>query len=127
MWPRFIKVSRRLEQLNLESMYIYFPSDKMWTWEQTREPDTNGWETNNLDSRSYLNRELTRQERHQANERSKRREPGKERENCPQIENDNHKCRNQHSHNKRTQQEKILTQTSSQRMARLTRQTKKNG
>jgi len=93
MCPRFIKVSRRLEQLNPESMYIYFPSDKMWTWEQTRVPDTNGWETNNLDSRSFLNREPMRQERHLANKSSMRREPGKEQENCPQTASNNHQCK----------------------------------
>jgi len=59
-------------------MYIYFPSDKAWTWEKTREPNMNGWETNDLELRSYQHRGLMRQERYQDNKRSERGEPSEE-------------------------------------------------
>ena len=75
MCPRFMETSRRLARLNPESMYIYFPSDEMWTWEQMRAPDTNKWEINNIDLTNFPNRESTRQERHLDNERNMRREP----------------------------------------------------
>jgi len=75
MCPRLIEMSRRLAQLDPSSMYIYFLSDETWTWEKMRAPDTNEWETNNIDLTNFLNRESTRQERHLDNERNMRREP----------------------------------------------------
>jgi len=75
MCPRFIETSRRLARLDPESTYIYFPSDETWTWEQMRAPDTNEWETNNIDLTKFPNRGSTRQERHLDNERNMTREP----------------------------------------------------
>jgi len=43
MCPRFLEASRRLERLDPESMYIYFPSDYLWTWEQTRDAEMGKW------------------------------------------------------------------------------------
>src|SRR5882724_6429399 len=40
--PKFIEHSKRLEQLNPESMYTYFTTNEPWTWEQTRIPDARG-------------------------------------------------------------------------------------
>jgi len=34
--PKFTEESKRLKHLNPESMYIYFPTDEPWTWEQLR-------------------------------------------------------------------------------------------
>ena len=34
--PKFTEESKRLKHLNPESMYIYFPTDELWTWEQLR-------------------------------------------------------------------------------------------
>ena len=47
MCPKFIEASKRLEYLNPESMYIYFPSDEPWTWEQLRNTVMNGTSANN--------------------------------------------------------------------------------
>jgi len=40
--PKFIECSKRLEQLNPESTYTYFPTNEPWTWEQMRTPDASG-------------------------------------------------------------------------------------
>src|SRR5882724_6299669 len=44
--PKFLDRSKRLEQLNPESMYTYFPTNEPWTWEQTRNPEAKGQATN---------------------------------------------------------------------------------
>ena len=51
--PKFIENSRRLEQLNPEGMYIYFPTEEPWTWEQSGNPLANEWANNDTVTRHH--------------------------------------------------------------------------
>jgi len=61
--PKFTEEIKRLEHLNPESMYIYFPTDKPWTWEQLRNSTTSEMGNHDPDLRDTQYMEPTAQAR----------------------------------------------------------------
>jgi len=83
--PKFIKSSRRLKQLNPESTYIYYPTDKPWTWEQSRNPASNRWANNDTEMRNTRIWAPTGQEIYQGKSRNDRRTPNERQGYLPQT------------------------------------------
>ena len=81
--PKFIENSRRLEQLNPESTYIYFPTDEPWTWEQLENPIANGWTNNVTEMRNSQIWTLTVQAIHAGESGNDRRTPMKDENTSP--------------------------------------------